>query len=141
MSHYGDWAAQQLAEFLAALSGVATEEDALRTTVERAADALEAEIALLVRPGRIVAMIGFPEGAKVDQALLELPDKGEAALDVSVLGLCRATSIEVDQNGMRLVLARAGAGSFDRNDQTLLRGMARVLALTLRMLRTLDAER
>jgi two-component system cell cycle sensor histidine kinase/response regulator CckA len=141
MSHYGDWAAQQLAEFLAALSGVATEEDALRTTVERAADALEAEIALLVRPGRIVAMIGFPEGAKVDQALLELPVKGEAALDVSVLGLCRATSIEVDQHGMRLVLARAGAGSFDRNDQTLLRGMARVLALTLRMLRTLDAER
>src|SRR5438034_11405653 len=119
MSHYGDWAAQQLAEFLAALSGVANEEDALRTTVERAAGAIEAEIALLVRHGRILAVIGFPRGADVDAALLELPVKGEIVLEVSILGVCRATSVEVDQNGARLVVARAGADAFDRNDQTL----------------------
>src|SRR5439155_11012640 len=141
MGHYGDWAARQLAAFLAALSEAATEEEALRTTVERAADAIEAEIALVVRHGSILAVIGFPERGEIDHALLGLPVRGEADIDVSVAGPCRAISVEVDESGTRLVLARAGAGAFDRNEQTLLRGMTRVLELTLRMLRTLDAER
>src|ERR687883_2058918 len=127
MSHYGDWAAQQLAEFLAALSEVATEEDALRKTVELAAEALEAEIALLVRHGRILTAIGFPEGVEVDRALLELPIKGEVSVELSVLGRCRSVSVEVDESGTRLVLARAGADGFDRTEQTLVRGMTRVL--------------
>ncbi len=141
MSPRGDWATQQLAEFLAALSSVANEEAAMRTTVERAAEAVEAEIALLVRHGRLLAAIGFGHGEEVDPALLEIPPRGQPELELASLGICRATRIEVDDHGTRLVLARAGADELDQHELTLLRGMTRVLALTLRMLRTLDAER
>src|SRR6266540_3977841 len=123
MSPRGDWATQQLAEFLAALSSVANEEAAMRTTVERAAEAVEAEIALLVRHGRLLAAIGFGHGEEVDPALLEIPPRGQPELELASLGVCRATRIEVDDHGTRLVLARAGADELDQHELTLLRGM------------------
>jgi PAS domain S-box-containing protein len=138
---YGDWATQQLAEFLAALSSVSNEPAALRTTVERAAEAVEAEIALLLRHGRVLGAIGFGRGEDVDEALLELPPGGQSEIQLASLGVCHIASIEVDDHGTRLVLARAGSDELDQHELTLLRGMTRVLALTLRMLRTLDAER
>src|SRR4029077_12659778 len=62
----------------------------------------------------------------------ELPGLGRASI--------LAVALEHDLDGA-LIVARAGADPFTTEDGGLLRGMARVLALSLRMLRLLEAER
>ena len=57
-----NWSTQQLAEFLAVVTSYPDEESATRGAVERAAEALEAEVAAIVKGGGVVASIGFPEG-------------------------------------------------------------------------------
>ncbi|MEA2501666.1 MAG: hypothetical protein QOD01_1777, partial [Actinomycetota bacterium] len=54
------WSTQQLAEFLAAVSSSETEASAALTAVERAAEALEAEVAAIVCGGEVVAAVGYP---------------------------------------------------------------------------------
>src|SRR3982074_929901 len=57
------WSTQQLAEFLAAVSVCETEASAALTAVERAAEALEAEVAAILSGGEVVVAVGYPEGA------------------------------------------------------------------------------
>ncbi|MDQ4129663.1 MAG: hypothetical protein M3133_01500, partial [Actinomycetota bacterium] len=56
------WSTQQLAEFLAAVSTSRSEASATLTAVERAAEALDAEVAAIVSGGELVAAVGYPEG-------------------------------------------------------------------------------
>jgi hypothetical protein len=71
-------------------------------------------------------------GAATHQLALELPG----------VGRCEAISVPIDDpSASRLVLARHSADGFDPEEANLLRGMARVLALTLRTIRVLEAER
>ena len=57
-----EWHAQQLAEFLAAVSVYEDEPAALDGAVERAAEAMEAEVAAAVRDGSVLASVGFRAG-------------------------------------------------------------------------------
>jgi hypothetical protein len=62
------WSTQQLVEFLAAISKSADERSALRGAVERVAESLEAEAAVILIDGTVAASTGFavgqiPEGA------------------------------------------------------------------------------
>ena len=56
------WHAQQIAEFLAAVSAYEHEAAALDGAVERAAEAMEAEVAAVVRDGQVPASVGFRAG-------------------------------------------------------------------------------
>jgi diguanylate cyclase (GGDEF)-like protein len=138
----GGWSTQQLAEFVAAVAMAANEELALRTGAERAAEALDADAAALVLDGEVRQAVGWPadevpvaelvaaaeEGAGV---LVPVPGAGAVAPAVVPLG---------EEPGGRLLVARRGDG-FDPEELSLLRGMARTLALALRSLRVLEAER
>jgi diguanylate cyclase (GGDEF)-like protein len=55
------WAAQQLTEYLTQLGASEEVCSALKTGVERAAEAFEAEAGAVVRDGAVVATIGFPQ--------------------------------------------------------------------------------
>src|SRR5437879_4286191 len=57
------WSTQQLAEFLAAVSSSETEASAALAAVERAAEALDAEVAAILCDGEVVAAVGYSEGA------------------------------------------------------------------------------
>jgi hypothetical protein len=57
------WSTQQLAEFLAVVSLAETEAAAAWATVERTAEALDAEVAAIVWGGDLLAVVGYPEGA------------------------------------------------------------------------------
>jgi diguanylate cyclase (GGDEF)-like protein len=131
----GSWATQQLAELLALLSSCQDESEATRTAVERAAEALEAEAAAMVRDERIGASIGFPSGiAPVDEFLDVALGRGER-ITVPGVGSCAATAIPVEgERPAWLVLARASEDGFSREEIHLLRGMARVLTLTTRLI-------
>jgi signal transduction histidine kinase len=135
------WSTQQLAEFLAAVSSCETEASAALTVVERAAEALEAEVAAIVCGGEVVAAVGYPEGVAPAAELSSVPEGG-GELAVPGVGACSATGVALEHPpGGMLVVARSGSDGLSGPEASLLRGMARVTSLTMRMLRLLDNER
>jgi diguanylate cyclase (GGDEF)-like protein len=135
------WSSQQLTEFLAAVSAVPEESMLLRSAAERAAEAVESEVAAVVIDGRVSASIGFAAGSIPDDLLLAIAN-GDRPAEIPGIGPAStlAVPLEHDLDGV-LIVARAGDESFSAEDGGLLRGMGRVLALALRMLRLLEAER
>src|SRR5580658_4315998 len=53
------WTTQQLVEFLSLVSSFPDEQSAIAGAVERAAEALEAEVGAVVSEGRLLASTGF----------------------------------------------------------------------------------
>ena len=137
------WSTQQLAEFIAAVSAATNESGAAFVAVERAAEALDAEVAAIVGGGAVVAAVGYPRGA-APVADLETVKPGVEArsLEVPGIGVCTAAAATLDHPpGARLVVARSATDGFTREERGLLRGMARVASLTMRIQRVLDEER
>ena len=135
------WSTLQLAEFLAVLSACETEASAALAAVERAAEALEAEVAAIVCGGEVVAAVGYPEGAAPAAELISVAEGG-GELVVPGVGTCPATRVALDHPpGGMLVVARSGSEGLSGPEASLLRGMGSVTSLTMRMLRLLDDER
>ncbi|MGH9284719.1 MAG: putative bifunctional diguanylate cyclase/phosphodiesterase, partial [Acidimicrobiales bacterium] len=141
MEQRGDWSGQQLAEFLAAVSSYGDEAAAIAGGVERVAEAVEAEVAALVRGSGVRFSVGFPRGRAPTPALCRIAAGGADAIDVPGSGPSPALRVPLEDEACSiLVLGRSGA-SFEHEEVALVRAMARVLSLSLRMLRTLEAER
>ena len=136
-----NWGTQQLAEFLATVTSFTDEASANRGAVERAAEALESEVAAIVKDEAVLASIGFPGGEPPVAALTAVAKGAADRLEVPGVGSCVAVSVPLEGEAGTLVLARAGGVAFDRDERHLLRGMGRVLSLTTRLLRTLGEER
>jgi diguanylate cyclase (GGDEF)-like protein len=136
MPRRSEWHAQQLAEFLGAISAYEAEPAALDGAVERAAEAMEAEVAAVVRDGSVLASVGFRAGHVPVAAVLDAATSvGPVLLGVAGVGDCAAVTVPVDDD-TALLVARSG-DPFTTQERLLLRAMGRVLAQTLRMLRTL----
>ncbi len=135
------WSTLQLAEFLAVLSACETEASAALAAVERAAEALEADVAAIVCGSKVVAAVGYPEGAAPAAELSSVSEAG-GELAVPGLGACLAIGVGLEHPpGGMLVVARSGSDGLSGPEASLLRGMASVTSLTMRMLRVLDDER
>jgi diguanylate cyclase (GGDEF)-like protein len=133
----------QLVELLTVVSSFTDEASATRGAVECAAATLEAEVAAVVLDGVVVAAVGFPSRS-IPHGDLVRAARGElASLDVPGAGLCwtAAAALGRSEGEGFLVLARSGESGFSVTEGNLIRGMARVLMLTLKMLQTLAAER
>jgi signal transduction histidine kinase len=136
------WSTQQLAEFLAAVSTCVTETSAALAAVEWAAEAMDAEVAAIVCGGEVLAAVGYPEGAAPADELSSVAAGGSGQLAVPGVGACPATGVALEHPpGAVLVLGRSGSEGLSAEETSLLRGMARVTSLTMRMLRLLDDER
>ncbi|MBA3620149.1 MAG: sensor domain-containing diguanylate cyclase, partial [Acidothermales bacterium] len=135
------WSTQQLIEFLASITAVADEGSAIREGVQRAAEALEAEVGALVGADTVYA-VGFPRGRTPQQTLREVSATSSATLDIPDLGTAMTMAAPFDElPGGRLMVARVSDLPFSPVEAALLRGMARVLGLAIRSLRVLEAER
>ena len=137
------WSTQQLAEFVAAVSAADNEASAATTAVERVAEALDAEVAAIVCDGQLIAAIGYPGGTGPIGELEAVQAGVEGSvLDVPGVGAGSASAAPLEHPpGARLVIARGGPTGLTREETGLLRGMARVASMTMRMLRVLDSER
>ena len=135
------WSTQQLAEFVAFISASNNEIEACQRAVERAAEALEAEVCALIQGDRVLAGIGFPEGCLPTAEDIRAISARAEHRDLPGLGHVWTISTALDQASDALLLGRMGEEGFSQEEADLLRGMGRALALTLRMLRTLDHER
>ena len=122
------WSTQQLAEFLAAVSSSETEASAALAAVERAAEALDAEVAAIVCGGEVVAAVGYAEGAAPAAELISVAAGGAgSALAVPGVGTCPATGVALEHPpGATLVVARSGPDGLSGPEASLLRGMATV---------------
>ena len=135
------WSMLQLPEFVAAVSVAETEDAAAVVAVQRAAEALDAHVAAIVGGGAVVAAVGYPDGA-APLADLEAvrPGVRGSALDVPGVGTCAAAAASLDHPpGTTLVVARPDP--LTPGEAGLLRGMARVASLTMRVLHLLSQER
>jgi diguanylate cyclase (GGDEF)-like protein len=132
---------QQLAEFLSVVSSFTEKGDALRGGVEGAAEAIDTEVAALVRDGRVDASIGFPAGAVPVDELLEAAAEPRFERALGDLGWCTGMSCPVGDDGTTLLVARVGRDDFAQAEMDLLRGMGKVLALSLRSLQLIGELR
>jgi two-component system cell cycle sensor histidine kinase/response regulator CckA len=137
-----NWSTQQLTGFLATVSSASDERTASRLAVERAAEALDAEVAALLRRGEIYVSIGLPGNPALERALAGVAEGRTTTLLAPGLGVCPALAIGVeDDTPASLVLARSTGGGFAVEELHLARGMARVLGLSLRLFRLAADER
>jgi diguanylate cyclase (GGDEF)-like protein len=132
---------QRLAEFLAVVSAAADATSAVRVAVERAGRVLEAEVAALLGPQDVVSSVGFALG-RAPVGELAAVVRGARTLDVPGAGRCHTAVAPVGGDvGGHLLVARSGPDGFGVDEVSLLRGMARVLELTVATLHTMEALR
>ena len=136
------WSPQLLTEFIGAVSAAGTDAAAARAAVEHASAALGAEVAAILGCDGVVAAVGYPEGsAPVSELAAVRPGVEGASLQVPGIGCCAAVAAGMEYPpGATLVLARAGPDAWSRAQAGLLRGIARVTAMTMQMLHVLEAE-
>jgi diguanylate cyclase (GGDEF)-like protein len=136
------WSTQQLAEFLTVVSSFTDEDAARRGAVERAAEALEAEIAAVVEIGAPVISVGFARGDAPTDVLIDVARSGQRSIDIPGVGECRVLTAALDDDKPGwLLVGRAGDEDFSAQEASLLNGMARVLTLALRAVGMLANER
>ena len=127
------WSTQQLTEFLALVSSFADAASATRGAIERAAEVLDAEVVAVIGGGVVSAAIGYPAGAVPEDELIALADAPQTG-QLTGLGACRVAVARLEsEEPRRLLVARAGGEDFTGEEHDLLRGMAGVLVMTLRM--------
>ncbi|MFI5935093.1 putative bifunctional diguanylate cyclase/phosphodiesterase [Actinoplanes sp. NPDC051494] len=124
-------ATQQLTEFLSAVADRPDGPTAQYAAVECAARALEAQVAVLVVDGGVVASVGLP-AEQVPLDALHEPGFTIAGTSYSV------THAPIGDSGV-LALGRVGR-DFSAEEVCLFRGMARVLELSLQALNVTAAE-
>jgi PAS domain S-box-containing protein len=138
----GNWSIQQLTGFLAMVSSAEDEHTASHVAVERAAEALRADGAALLRSGEVVAAIGFSGEPSATQALALVAEGDSERIELPELGDCPALAITVEPDTpSHLVFARRAHGDFSQDEIYLARGMAHVLSLSLRLFRVAAEER
>ena len=139
----GDWLTHQLSEFLAGVSAINDEATARQRGIERLAEAVEAEVGAMIVDDEVAVSVGFRPGSNEAAQLVTLP-MGPTEIDLPSLGAVHAAAFAMDDEpgatSMRIVLVRAD-DPFSTEEQILVRGMARVLRLTLWMLGLLESER
>jgi diguanylate cyclase (GGDEF)-like protein len=133
---------QQLTEFLAAISAANDERAAIRDAVERASEAFGAEVGAIVGADGVLAAT-WAGLERIPPEAIERLRRGETErLELPGIGDCHALSTPIDDERLgTLLLARRDEVVFSSEERNLAQGMARVLALTVRLLRVVEAER
>ena len=134
------WSIHQLTEYFEAVISQDDEFIAVRGAIERAVEALGAEIGALVRDDELLACVGM--GRDVPSGDFMKPaTQGAVTIDMPGMGLLHSAAADLGSGipGF-LVLGRLD-DEFTGEERQLLQGMASVLGLALRSLRTLQLER
>jgi diguanylate cyclase (GGDEF)-like protein len=134
------WSIHQLTEYFEAVTSQDDERVAIRGAVERAVEALGAEMGALIRADGVVACVGTGREAPPVGALSPAV-MGVGSIDVPHLGPLHAVAAQLDDDcDEHLVIGRVD-DAFSGEERQLLQGMASVLGLALRSLRALQVER
>jgi diguanylate cyclase (GGDEF)-like protein len=140
MEATSQWPVLQLAEFVAVVTATPDEESLVRAAIERAAEAVDAEVGALLSVDEVIAAVGYGSQEPDGEALRAVAHGATRTLAVPGCGTCPALAVPLDTDpGGMLVLARSGP-AFTGEEQALLRGMGRVLTLVLQLVRVSRSE-
>ncbi len=119
------WALEQLTAFLFGLASAGDPDTVILEALDRAAEAMEAEVAALILDGNVISSIGFANGkAPVDNLLNTVAGRLTQA-DLPGVGLCHISGASFESEGNYcLVVARTGDVAFSAEERNLLRGMS-----------------
>ncbi|BAL88335.1 putative diguanylate cyclase/phosphodiesterase with GAF sensor [Actinoplanes missouriensis 431] len=135
------WSTHQLTEFFSAVSASGDADAAVRIAVPRALEALDADAGAVVLDGEtgVRGLTGLPGEIRAEQ--LSAAVAGEPIIDLPLLGEVNSAYAALGSGiGGGLVVARLD-DEFSAEERQMLQGMAQVLGLALRNLRTLATER
>ena len=136
------WSTQQLAEFLE-IFGAIDRGPMLEVAIDRVAESLDVEAAVLVVGREVVSSRGFrPDRIPVDE-LVAMCATPAGMADIRGLGPSQIMTAVVDVSPPSYLIVARHAPEFDREERMLLRSMGRALGLALanRELVTQLAER
>ncbi|HWF40742.1 MAG TPA: hypothetical protein VN683_01550, partial [Acidothermaceae bacterium] len=134
------WALEQLTAFLFGLASAGDTETVILEALDRAAEAMEAEVDALICDGNIISSIGFANGKAPVEDLLHTVAGRLTQADLPGVGPCHVSGASFESQGdYCLVVARTGGVAFSAEERNLLRGMSRALALNLQSARVLVA--
>ena len=138
----GGWAVEQLTAYLFGLAHAGDTDAVALEAIERAAEAMEAEVGALIIDGAVVAAIGFPHDQAPVAALIATAKARPTTANLPGLGLCHLSVTYLGADDDRcLLVGRTGDDEFSVEERNLLRGMGRALALNLQAAGVLATER
>jgi hypothetical protein len=82
------WATQQLAEFLAVLTGAADDQAAVADALERLAESFEADAGAFLREGCVISSLGWATGCTPDAELAAAATNDRAGIELPGVGWC-----------------------------------------------------
>ncbi|MEU8658675.1 GGDEF domain-containing protein [Actinoplanes philippinensis] len=135
------WSTLQLTEFFSAITRAGTVSTTARLAVQRATEATDAEVAAVICGDEVPASVGLGRAPSPSQFTSLGPGCDETTFPGA--GTMHVTVHILDRDAPsadRLIVARADE-PFAAEERQMLQGMARVLGLALRSLRTLETER
>ena len=134
------WVTQQLIAFLGAITAGQTRDEVAARAAQYAAEAVEAEIGAVVVDGEVVSSVGFRRLEDAIAPIQTLLDGAEQLTSpFKVENILTMPMAEIPNS--TLVVGRCGNEAFTFEEKTLVRGMARTLALTIRSVENLSRER
>lgn len=133
------WSMLRLSEYFSAITRAGDEPSAARIAVQRATEATDAELGAVIVGDTLATSVGL--GRSPDPALFTTVRPGEESATFPGFGAAFVTvhALAGDYDE-RLVVARADE-PFAPEERQMLQGMAKVLGLALRGLRTIAAEK
>ncbi|BCY10571.1 GGDEF domain-containing protein [Actinoplanes sp. L3-i22] len=132
------WSMLRLSEYFSAITRAGDEPAAARVAVQRATEAIDAELGAVIWNGALAASVGL--GRSPEPALFTEIRPGSESVRFPGFGDAFVTVHALDGDyDERLVVARADE-PFAPEERQMLQGMAKVLGLAVRGLRTIAAE-
>ncbi len=137
-----DWTLATITEHLLSVRTANTAAEAIRRTIETAAESLDAEIAVVMRAGRVVDSIGLRNIDTYAKQLWRATENRFANVRLRGLGACVTLTVHVEGHpDLRLLVARKGKVAFPPNEAALTHGFGSALGLMLNLLDRFAAER
>ena len=133
------WSIQQLTDYLSEVSGKQDERRATEVAVERAAEALDAEVAAVATPDDVRVSIGFGRDAAPPGFVADA--LAGAVHTVPGIGPLHLAASRLHRDGAELLVVGRAQEPLSAAELQMLHGMAQMLGLALRGIRTLAAER
>ncbi len=136
-----DWTLANLTVLISGIRSATGREEATRQAVDAIAEALDAEVVVLLRGDSIEASTGFGNSPAPDR-MSDAKLSRHSSLVIGGLGMCATLSGPVDGHAdLFVVVARLGDEPFMANEAALLDGMCGVLGLMLNLLEQVSSER
>jgi diguanylate cyclase (GGDEF)-like protein len=129
----------QLTEYFAAVTAPQEEHLAIRAALERATEALEAQVGAIVLDGDVSGSVGLLQDT--DPASLVRAARGVESVTIEGYGQMYAVAAKLERGTAGALLVARTSSPFLQEERQILKAMAQALGMALRGLRNLAAER